>query len=154
MTREACDHCAATARRCTWKRARSRPTCCCGFSSDVERDNLFVNFDPANMILYGAGEPIAGAANARPLRAQRPLQGRDVVGPTRRRRGAREVPLGEGDVDFPAYLRTLAEIGYDGPLTIEREIPQEPARQKAEIARRFRCWSGCKREIHVRRSRA
>ena len=31
------------------------------------------------------------------------------------------------------YLRTLKEIGYDGPLTIEREIPQEPERQKAEI---------------------
>jgi sugar phosphate isomerase/epimerase len=31
------------------------------------------------------------------------------------------------------YLRTLKEIGYSGPLTIEREIPQEPERQKAEI---------------------
>ena len=28
------------------------------FLDDVERDNIFVNFDPANMILYGAGEPI------------------------------------------------------------------------------------------------
>jgi sugar phosphate isomerase/epimerase len=32
------------------------------------------------------------------------------------------------------YLRTLQQIGYTGPLTIEREIPQEPERQKAEIA--------------------
>jgi sugar phosphate isomerase/epimerase len=31
------------------------------------------------------------------------------------------------------YLQTLKEIGYRGPLTIEREIPQEPERQKAEI---------------------
>jgi sugar phosphate isomerase/epimerase len=31
------------------------------------------------------------------------------------------------------YLRTLNKIGYTGPLTIEREIPQDPARQKAEI---------------------
>ena len=31
------------------------------------------------------------------------------------------------------YLRTLDKIGYTGPLTIEREIPQEPERQKAEI---------------------
>ena len=28
------------------------------FIADVGRDNLFVNFDPANMILYGTGEPI------------------------------------------------------------------------------------------------
>jgi sugar phosphate isomerase/epimerase len=46
----------------------------------------------------------------------------------------REVPLGQGAVDVPVYLQTLAEIGYDGPLTIEREIPQEPARQRAEIS--------------------
>jgi sugar phosphate isomerase/epimerase len=31
------------------------------------------------------------------------------------------------------FLRTLNEIGYTGPLTIEREIPQEPDRQKTEI---------------------
>jgi sugar phosphate isomerase/epimerase len=43
--------------------------------------------------------------------------------------------LGEGDVDFAAFLGTLERIGYDGRLTIEREIPQEPARQKAEIGR-------------------
>ncbi|MEL7337513.1 MAG: TIM barrel protein, partial [Planctomycetota bacterium] len=44
-----------------------------------------------------------------------------------------EVPLGEGDVDIPAYLNVLNEIGYDGPLTIEREIPQEPAKQIKQI---------------------
>ncbi len=43
------------------------------------------------------------------------------------------MPLGEGDVGMENYLRTLQEIGYSGPLTIEREIPQEPERQKAEI---------------------
>ena len=37
-----------------------------------------------------------------------------------------EVPLGQGDVGMENYLRTLVEIGYTGPLTIEREIPQEP----------------------------
>ena len=39
--------------------------------------------------------------------------------------GFREVPLGEGQVDFPAYIAALREIGYDGPLTIEREISGE-----------------------------
>ena len=46
-----------------------------------------------------------------------------------------EMPLGDGDVDFAAFLATLDRIGYRGPLTIEREIPQEPERQKAEIGR-------------------
>jgi sugar phosphate isomerase/epimerase len=44
-----------------------------------------------------------------------------------------EVPLGQGDVNMELYLQTLWNIGYRGPLTIEREIPQEPERQKAEI---------------------
>jgi len=34
-----------------------------------------------------------------------------------------------------AFLATLDRIEYQGPLTIEREIPQEPERQKAEIGR-------------------
>jgi sugar phosphate isomerase/epimerase len=59
----------------------------------------------------------------------------------------REAPLGEGAVDFPAYLRTLGEIGYDGPLTIEREIPQEPERQKAEIGAAVGLLERLKREI-------
>ncbi len=46
-----------------------------------------------------------------------------------------EVALGDGDVDFARFLDTLDRIGYTGPLTIEREIPHEPARQKAEIGR-------------------
>jgi sugar phosphate isomerase/epimerase len=39
----------------------------------------------------------------------------------------KEVPLGEGDVDWPRYLAALAEIGYKGFLTIEREVGPDPA---------------------------
>ena len=44
-----------------------------------------------------------------------------------------EVRLGDGEVDILKYMETLKSIGYEGPLTIEREIPQEPERQKTEI---------------------
>lgn len=40
--------------------------------------------------------------------------------------GFREVPLGEGQVDFSAYIAALREIGYDGYLTIEREAGDDP----------------------------
>ena len=43
------------------------------------------------------------------------------------------VPLGDGDVNMELYLRTLKDIGYTGPLTIEREIAHDPVRQKADI---------------------
>jgi sugar phosphate isomerase/epimerase len=39
----------------------------------------------------------------------------------------REVPLGEGSVDFAAYLAALEDIGYKGFLTIEREAGADPA---------------------------
>ncbi|MBQ6809482.1 MAG: sugar phosphate isomerase/epimerase [Clostridia bacterium] len=39
-----------------------------------------------------------------------------------------EVPLGEGKVDFPRYLAALKDIGYNGFLTIEREVGDDPAK--------------------------
>src|SRR4029079_10557022 len=58
-----------------------------------------------------------------------------------------EVALGEGDVGMENYLRTLLEIGYDGPLTIEREIPQEPERQKAEIGKAIKLLSELRKKV-------
>lgn len=43
-----------------------------------------------------------------------------------------ELPLGKGDVDWPNYIKALKEIGYDGYLTIEREVGADPARDIAE----------------------
>jgi len=98
----------------------------------VDRPNLFVNFDPANMILYGCGEPIPALKKIAPYVRSvhcKDANWSDQPGET----WGQEMPLGEGAVDFAKYLITLDEIGYTGPLTIEREIPQEPVRQKAEI---------------------
>ena len=104
------------------------------YLDDVAVDNLFVNFDPANMILYGTGEPLPAleqlGSRVRSVHCKDATWS-DRPGET----WGREMPLGEGDVDFTAFLKTLQKIGYDGPLTIEREIPQEPERQKAEIGR-------------------
>jgi len=103
------------------------------FLDDVDRGNLFINFDPANMILYGVGEPIEAleklGSRVRSVHCKDATWS-DAPGVS----WGTEVPLGEGAVGMEAYLRALQEIGYTGPLTIEREIPQEPARQKTEIA--------------------
>ncbi len=40
--------------------------------------------------------------------------------------GFKEVPLGEGDVNFPVYLKALRATGFDGYLTIERECGDDP----------------------------
>lgn len=104
------------------------------FIHDVRRENLFINFDPANMILYGTGEPIAALRKVgRYVRSVHCKDARWAPEADRGKRWGAEVALGEGDVGIEAYLRTLKEIGYSGPLTIEREIPQDRDRQRADI---------------------
>ncbi len=113
----------------------------------MERDNLFINFDPANMILYGSGEPIEALEESRPLRAQRPLQGRQVGGTARARNGAPKCRWARAT---SAWRRTCArstKIGYTGPLTIEREIPQDPQRQKEEIGHAVRLLTELKAKL-------
>lgn len=116
------------------------------FIADTECDNLFVNFDPANMILYGAGEPIEALSKIGKL--VRSVHCKDAT--WAKAPGVdwgAEVPLGEGAVDIKKYLETLKSIGYDGPLTIEREIPEEPVRQKAEIQHAFDLLEKLKAEV-------
>ncbi len=57
------------------------------------------------------------------------------------------MPLGQGQVGMEEYLKTLLEIGYTGPLTIEREIPQEPDRQKAEIGHAIDLLIGLRKKL-------
>lgn len=146
VAREACDHLSKNGQALHLETGQEPADVLVRFLGDVERDNLFVNFDPANMILYGAGEPLPALRQlGRYLRSVhcKDATWSDKPGET----WGREVPLGEGAVDFAAYLRTLAEIGYEGPLTIEREIPQEPARQKAEIAAAVNLLERLRREL-------
>lgn len=106
------------------------------FIADVDRDNLFINFDPANMILYGTGDPIEALKKVGHL--VRSVHCKDAKWAPEDKRGQEwgtEVPLGEGDVGMERFLSTLNELGYTGPLTIEREIPHDPERQKADIRR-------------------
>lgn len=118
------------------------------FIGDVGRPNLFINFDPANMILYGTGDPIAALRQVGHLvRSVHCKDGTWAAEGLRGREWGREVALGEGDVGMETYLRTLKEIGYDGPLTIEREIPQDPIRQKADIGQAVALLDRLKREI-------
>lgn len=132
-SREICDHCAPHGQAVHLETGQEPAAELVAFLDAVDRPNLFVNFDPANMILYGCGEPIEAVRllgnRVRSVHAK-DARWSDKPGET----WGEEVPLGEGDVDFAELLKALAESGYDGPLTIEREIPGEPERQLREIA--------------------
>ena len=141
-TRNACDYCREHGHTLHLETGQEPADVLVGFLQDVDRDNLFINFDPANMILYGCGAPIEALKTVG--KYVRSVHCKDATwsdkpGET----WGTEVAVGEGDVDFPRYLATLRELGYQGPLTIEREIPQEPDRQVAEIGKateRLRHW--------------
>lgn len=109
------------------------------FIGDVGRDNLFINFDPANMILYGTGNPIEALKKVGHLvRSVHCKDAKWAAESVRGKEWGSETPLGEGDVGMETFIRTLKEIGYTGPLTIEREIPHDPVRQKADIGKAVR----------------
>lgn len=133
VTRDLCDHCQRNGQALHLETGQETSGGLLHFLEDVQRGNLFVNFDPANMILYGTGEPIEALRQVGPY--VRSVHCKDATWAARPGEAwGAEVPLGQGAVDMENYLRTLHTLGYTGPLTIEREIPQEPARQKAEIS--------------------
>ena len=132
VTREICDHCQGNGQRLHLETGQESADGLLQFIADVGRDNLFINFDPANMILYGSGEPIEALQKVGKF--VRSVHCKDATWAAKpgEEWGA-EVPFGTGDVGAENFLRTLADLGYDAPLTIEREIPQDPERQKTEI---------------------
>ena len=90
---------------------------------DVGTGNLGINMDSANLILYGKANPV----DALDVFGEYVMNThiKDGFYPTDGKNLGREVPIGEGKVNFPVYIKRLKEIGYDGCLTIEREISGE-----------------------------
>lgn len=132
VAREICDHCGTNGQSFTLETGQEPAKVLLQFIEDVKRPNLKINFDPANMILYGTGDPIEALG----------LLGKDVVSvhckdgdwPPNDQPLALgvEKPLGEGAVDLPKFLSKLKEIGYRGVLSIERE-EQDEAKRAADI---------------------
>jgi L-ribulose-5-phosphate 3-epimerase len=93
---------------------------------ELRAPNLKVNFDPANMLLYDMGDPIRAVEI---LGADiRSVHVKDARRPKVPGQWGQEVPLGQGEVDIPGFLRALGRVGYSGPLVIEREVGDQAAR--------------------------
>ncbi len=139
VTRDLLDHVAGNDQCLNLETGQETADHLLAFLSDVGRDNLFINFDPANMILYGTGDPIEALKQVGHL--VRSVHCKDATWAESGKRGQEwgaEVPLGEGDVGIETYLRTLNDLGYTGPLTIEREIAHDRERQRADIGHAVR----------------
>ncbi len=88
--------------------------------NEVGLPNLGVNFDPANLITGGRGNP----CDAMDLLASKvsALHAKDGVPPKFGETGGRQVPIGEGRVDFEGLLVRLRDAGYKGDIVIEHEM--------------------------------
>lgn len=115
--------------RLNMETGQETPTTLLRVINDVGVDNLGINFDPANLLMYGKANPIDAlsiiGAYVNGVHAKDGLYPVDGVSL------GEEKPLGSGRVDVPLFVRTLHDIGYDGALTIEREISGE--QQRADI---------------------
>lgn len=121
-----------------------------GFLDTLSTNGVSVNFDPANMVMVTGDDPVQGVhllkdyivhTHVKDGRRNRPIDPKDVYGylgysamdhqaiADMASSGAafEELPLGEGNVDFTAYFEALQAIGYNGYLTIEREVGKDPA---------------------------
>lgn len=102
---------------------------------DVGLDNQGVGLDTANLILFGKGHPIdALDVYGRHVRA---VNAKDGLWPIDTRGLGREVPIGEGRVDFPRLIRKLLDLKYSGPIIIERETTGP---QQIEDIKRSKTW--------------
>lgn len=90
---------------------------------DIGTENCGINLDPANLILYGKANP----TDALDVFGEyvRDIHAKDGCYPTDGKKLGREVPVGEGKVDFPKFISKLKEVGYNKTLIIEREITGE-----------------------------
>jgi len=107
------------------------------FLAAVDSSGAMVNFDPANLCMNGFDH----LQDARILR--------NYIVHTHAKDGLRgqpkEVALGKGDVDFPAYLKVLREIGFTGYLTIERECGDDPVADVSEAVQFLKKQEGVDR---------
>jgi len=100
---------------------------------DIGTGNLGINFDSANLLMYGKANPIDATKmfgklirNTHIKDGKYPVDGRNL---------GIETPPGEGDVSYSQLIAALKSVGYNGCLTIEREIHGEQQRKDILKAR-------------------
>jgi L-ribulose-5-phosphate 3-epimerase len=122
-------HCKANNQTFLMETGQESPITLLRAIEDAGLDNIGVNLDTANLILYGKGEPV-GALDVLG-KYVRGLHAKDGLYPTDPKKLGKEAPIGSGKVRFPEVIGKLHELSYSGPITIERET--SGAQQEADI---------------------
>jgi len=128
MVRYICDYAAQLNQTFALETGQEPARVLLSFIDDVNRPNLRINFDPANLILYGTGDPIEALGIVSPLVIS--VHAKDGDWPPKDKPGALGIQraLGQGSVGMERFIAKLKEVGYTGTLNIERE--SEDQRQR------------------------
>ena len=110
-----------------------------GFLDALHSTGVAVNLDPANLVMVTGDDPVQAVPTLKDYivhthaKDGRRLFEKDpeivyglIEEEIQKAESFIELPLGEGDVDFQNYLKALNDIGYEGYLTIEREVGDDP----------------------------
>lgn len=127
--REVAQHCKDNGQYFLFETGQETPVTLRRVIQDIGLDNLGINLDPANLILYGKANPIDALDTIGEYVMD--LHGKDGCYPTNGYDLGEEKPLGEGQVNFPGLIAKLKKLGYDRTITIEREISGD--QQKKDI---------------------
>lgn len=94
----------------------------------AEAENVGINFDPANFLINGRANP--SDAMDRLAFMTYGFHAKDGVYAKGMDPKGKEVQIGQGQVDFAALLQKMKDAGFDGDITIEREIKEGPERDR------------------------
>ena len=118
--REVVEHCRSKGITFCFETGQETPIALLRVIEDLGRDNLGINLDPANLLMYGKANPLDALDIIGPY--VRGVHAKDGEYPTNGRELGVEKPLGQGRVNFPVLIPKLKALGFRGALTIEREI--------------------------------
>jgi L-ribulose-5-phosphate 3-epimerase len=123
--REVAAYCKRNGQNFRYETGQETPITLVRAIQDVGVDNQGVNFDLANLILYGKANPVDAIELLGPY--VQGIHAKDGMWPTNPKELGQEVPIGKGKVDFPRIIERLKQLNYRGAVTIEREIsgPQQ-----------------------------
>ena len=119
-------HCKHNGQKFMFETGQETPVSLRRVIEELGRDGVGINFDPANLLMYGKANPVDALDIIGEFILD--IHAKDGEYPVNGRELGVEKPLGQGRVNFPALISKLKSLGYDGPLTIEREISGEKQR--------------------------
>jgi len=118
--REVAAYCKRNGQNFRYETGQETPITLVRAIQDVGLENQGVNFDLANLILYGKANPVDAIELLGPY--VQGIHAKDGMWPTNPKELGQEVPIGKGKVDFPRIIERLKQLNYRGAVTIEREI--------------------------------